>query len=68
MAEKTAKKYTYAGLQVVIALLQVWSAAAEESLGREEEKDTPNDERLDRYNDRLECLEHAIEALEAIEQ
>ena len=72
IAEKTATKtetrYTFVALQNVIRQLESWLYAAEESLEREEDRDTPNDERLDRYNDRIECLQNAVDSLEAIER
>ena len=72
MAEKTATKtetrYTFVALQDVIRQLESWLYAAEESLAREEGRDSPNDERLDQLNDRCEYLQGAIDNLEAIKR
>lgn len=60
--------YTVISLQRIITTLTAWQKAAEDSLDRESEKDTPNDERIERYENRIGALEAAIDALSEIEE
>lgn len=67
MATDKITRYNIKSVQSMIAQLEAWIEQTEETLGNAEDADYPNEERIDKLNERLASLEQAKEALEEIE-
>ena len=65
-----AEKYTFAGLQAMIGLLQEWLDAADVLLAHAQNNygGPKDDERIEALVDRAQFLEGAIDNLEAIKR
>ena len=61
------KKYSITQINRVLEELRAWHESTEETLDNEENKDYPNEERVDMLQTRLDSLQEAIDALENIE-
>lgn len=60
-------RYNARSLQTMMEQLQDWIDQTQETLDNEESKDYPNDERVDMLTLRLDQLQQAYDALEAID-
>jgi hypothetical protein len=66
MAVKTVR-YSIVQVRQMMTTLESWIDSTEETLGNEEGKDYPNEDRLDSLQTRLDALNEAFSALEGIE-
>jgi septal ring factor EnvC (AmiA/AmiB activator) len=67
MATDKITRYNIKSVQSMIAQLEAWIEQTEETLGNAEDAEYPNEERIDKLNERLASLEQAKDALEEIE-
>lgn len=63
----TQTRYTIVSVRKMVDTIEGWIEQTEETLGNEESKDYPNEDRLDSLQTRLDALQQALEALGEIE-
>jgi hypothetical protein len=63
----TVRKYNRASLDNIITELEAWIEQSEDTLGNEESRDYPNEDRLDMLQTRIDQLQQASEALQGID-
>ena len=59
-------KYSIIQVRKMVTEIDGWIDQTEESLGNAEDADSPNEERIDKLNERLSSLEESMDALNAI--
>lgn len=63
----TTTRYNIKSVQNMMLQIEAWIDQTEETLGNEESKDYPNDERLESLEERRSALQDAYDALRGIE-
>lgn len=64
---KTAPRYSIVQVRQVIDMLDAWITSSNETLDNENDKPSPNDERIEALETRIDALQEAKDALENIE-
>ncbi len=60
-------RYTKVALDKMVNQISDWEIAAQEVLDKEEEKNNPNVDRVDEYQERVDAFREAVEALERVD-
>jgi hypothetical protein len=61
------KRYSIVQVQLMMSELSAWIDQTEETLGNEEGKEYPSEDRLDRLQTRLDALQTAYDALSELD-